>query len=125
MTSLVACLSSGKGTWAQLIEIIRGAQWDDVFLITNEFGKEKFKEKNVKLVILDLNKSPNILSDEIVDALHEKDLGTEVAINISSGTGNEHMALLSAILKLGLGVRFVFSKNGKVEELKLFKFSFD
>ena len=125
MTSLIACLSTGKGTWAQLNEIINGAEWDSIFLITNQFGKEKFQGRNAELICLDLNKSPDILRDEIVAALHRKNLGTEVAINISSGTGNEHMALVSALLKLGLGIRFVFSKNGKVEELKLFNFSFD
>lgn len=125
MTSLIACLSSGKGTWAQLLEIIRGAEWDKVFLITNDFGKEKFRESDVELICLDLHKSPDILSDEIIASLHGKHLGAEVAINLTSGTGNEHMALLSAVLKLGLGIRFVYSKNGKVEELKLFNFSFD
>lgn len=124
MTTLVACLSTGKGTWAQLNEIIKGAVWDKVFLITNEFGKEKFQKEKVELIVLDLNKSPDILCDEIVAELHEKNIGQEVAINITSGTGNEHMALLSALLKLGLGIRFVYSKNGKVEELKLFNSSF-
>jgi len=33
------------------------------------------------------------------------------------------MALLSATLKLGLAIRFVFFKDSKVEELKLFDFS--
>lgn len=125
MTSLIACLSSGKGTWAQLLEVIRGAEWDKVFLITNYFGKEKFRENDVELICLDLNKSPDIISDQIISSLHGKHLGAEVAINLTSGTGNEHMALLSAVLKLGLGIRFVYSKNGKVEELKLFNFSFD
>ena len=125
MTSLIACLSSGKGTWAQLLEVIRGAEWDKVFLVTNDFGKEKFREIDVELICLDLNNSPDILSDQIIASLHGKHLGAEVAINLTSGTGNEHMALLSAILKLGLGIRFVYSKNGKVEELKLFNFSLD
>jgi len=125
MTSLIACLSSGKGTWAQLLEIINGAEWEKVILITNSFGIEKFSQAKAELIVLDLNNSPDILSDQIVASLHEKKIGTEVAINLTSGTGNEHMALLSAILKLGLGVRFVFAKNGTVKELKLFNSSFD
>ncbi|MBC8495474.1 hypothetical protein H8D36_04940 [archaeon] len=125
MTSLLACLSTGKGSWAHLLEVIRGTEWDNVILVTNEFGKERFNEPNVQLITLDLNLSPDILSDSIVAALHGKNLGMEVAINMSSGTGNEHMALLSAVLKLGLGMRLVFSKNGTVEELKLFNASFD
>ena len=126
MTSLIACLSTGKGTWAQLSEIINTVEWEKIFLITNEFGKEKFSTKsNTELLVVDLNQSSDILSDQIVAKLHDKDIGTEVAINLTSGSGNEHMALLSAVMKLGLGIRFVFSKNGKAEELKLFNMSFD
>ncbi|MAG38497.1 hypothetical protein CMO90_00235 [Candidatus Woesearchaeota archaeon] len=123
MTSLIACLSTGKGTWAQVNELIQGAEWDKIFLITNVFGKEKFQnQSNTKLLVFDLNKPSDILCDEIVASLHKENLGAEVAVNIYSGSGNEHMALLAAILKLGLGLRFIFSKNNKVEELKLFSF---
>ena len=126
MTSLIACLSSGKGSWAKIYNIINGAVWEKVFLITNDFGKEKFEvKKGVELIVLDLDKSPDILSDEIIAALHDRDLGSEIAINLSSGSGDEHMALLSAVLKLGVGIRLVFAQNGKVEELKLFDFSFE
>ncbi|MBU1201660.1 MAG: hypothetical protein KJ583_06995 [Nanoarchaeota archaeon] len=126
MTVLLACLSTGKGTWNCVRGIINGASWDKVFLITNNFGKENFKpQENVKLLVFDFSKPPHILSDEIVAALHNESLGAEVAINMSSGAGDEHMALLSAVLKLGVGIRLVFLKNNNVEELKLFNFSFD
>ncbi len=126
MTTLLAMLSSGKGSWAKLYGIISGEQWDKVILITNAFGVEKFqKADNVELIQLNLDQSPDIISDQIVAALHDKKLGSEVAINLSSGTGDEHMALLSSSLKLGLGIRMVFLKNNKVEELKLFNFNFE
>jgi len=32
---------------------------------------------------------------------------TEVAVNFISGSGNEHMSILSTLLKLGLGIRLV------------------
>ncbi len=125
MTTLLACLSSGKGSWTKIYEIIKGVDWEKIILITNDFGREKFEKKpNTELIVLDLNTSPDILTDKIIASLHGKNLGPEVAINMSSGSGDEHMALLGAVLKLGLGVRLVFSKNGKVEELKLFDFSF-
>ncbi len=125
MTVLIANLSSGKGTWAKIYELIKGLDWEKVILITNDFGKERFQKDNkTELMVLDLNSSPDILSDQIIAGLHGKDLGQEVAVNFSSGSGDEHMALLSALLKLGLGVRFVFIKNNVVEELKLFDMSF-
>jgi|FLOH01.1.fsa_nt_gi hypothetical protein len=121
MTSLIACLSTGKGTWSEVSAIIKSAEWDSIYLITNSFGKEKFvSNEKTSLIVLDFNKSTDILSDEIVAGLHGKNLGLEVAINLSSGNGKEHMALLSAVLKLGLGIRFIFIKNDKVEELSLF-----
>ena len=40
----------------------------------------------------------------------------DVALNMVSGTGKEHMAILSALLKLGLGIRLMaVTKNGVVE----------
>ena len=43
--------------------------------------------------------------------------GMEVALNFVSGRGKEHMALVSAVLKLGLGVRFIALKPGGIEEI--------
>lgn len=126
MTSLVACLSTGKGTWSEVIKILNGEDWDKIYLITNDFGKEKFSiDKEVDLIPLNLNASPKVLTGQMVEVLAKKKLGREVAVNISSGSGNEHMALLSALLKLGLGMRFVYVEDGKVEELKLFDYSFE
>jgi len=39
----------------------------------------------------------------------------EIALNFASGTGKEHMALMEAILELGLNFRLVTLKNGEVE----------
>ena len=49
--------------------------------------------------------------------LSEKIVGTEVALNMISGTGKEHMALLSAVLKSGLGVRIVANTVEGMKEL--------
>jgi hypothetical protein len=45
--------------------------------------------------------------------LKDKIKGTEVALNLVSGTGKEHMAILAALLKLGVGIRLVaLTKEG-------------
>jgi len=36
---------------------------------------------------------------------------------MTSGSGKEHMALLSALLKLGLGIRLVSFTNNGIKEL--------
>jgi hypothetical protein len=108
MTQLIGCLSSGKGTWGELSKIIKSENWDNIVLITNKFGKENFRPiENTELIEVNFDVDTKILRDIIINKLKNKIKGIEVAINISSGNGKEHMALLSAILKLGVGIRFV------------------
>ncbi len=117
MTCLVACLGAGKGTWTYVNKLMESESWDNVFLITNEFGKENFKPRaSVTLVVVDDSMPLKSLVEDIVSKLRNNISGTEVALNIASGTGKEHMAILSALLKLGLGIRLVaFTEEGVVE----------
>ncbi|MBS3141444.1 hypothetical protein J4405_04855 [Candidatus Woesearchaeota archaeon] len=118
MTDLIACLSTGKGTWGHVSHLIKAEKWNKVFLITNEFGKENFqKDLNVEFIVVDSNKSLKELRDDIYQALNEKTSSTEVALNIISGIGKEHMAIISAVLRLGLGLRFVAITKDGMEEL--------
>ena len=41
----------------------------------------------------------------------------EVAVNIVSGNGKEHMAIISALLKLGVGIRLMAVTKDGVREL--------
>ncbi|MFH1511700.1 MAG: hypothetical protein ABIF10_08475 [Candidatus Woesearchaeota archaeon] len=115
MTSLVACLSTGQGTWNSVSQLIRQQQWDKVFLITNDFGKQKFSA-NAEFVVVDFNLPLQDISRAIFSQLQGKVSDLEVAVNILSGTGKEHMAILSALVKLGLGIRFVAAGEKGVEE---------
>ena len=118
MTDLVACLSTGKGTWTHVKGVISGCEWDNIFLITNEFGREKFSsEKKVEFIVVDSSKPLLELVGDIKKQLKDKISGTEVALNLVSGTGKEHMAILSAILKLGLGLRFIALTKDGVKEV--------
>ena len=52
MADLVACVSTGKGTWLQVAGLIKRQEWDNIFLITNQFGKENFKpEKKANMIL--------------------------------------------------------------------------
>ncbi len=119
MTTLVALLSTGKGTWRTVYSIIRAYKWEKVVIITNDFGKEKFNEGSAELLSFDLRKPPKELSAEIRDALKNRIADAEVALNISSGTGEEHMAVISALIGAGVGIRFVSwdSTNEKLTEV--------
>ena len=42
MPELIACLSTGKGTWKEVTAVMNQHDWEGIYLITNDFGKEKF-----------------------------------------------------------------------------------
>ena len=117
MSTLIACLSTGKGTWGHVSRLIKESPWDKVILITNEFGKENFtKSSNTELILIDPNQGIEELSKEIKEKLKSQIKDSEVALNIISGSGKEHSALLSALLKLGVGIRLIaLTKDGMKE----------
>ncbi len=122
MTELIAFLSSGKGTWGHVSRLMDGMnnqQWEQIYLLTNQFGKEKFtpEKKNVELIALSEDIGLRELRDEILDCITKKVKGNEVAVNFISGTGKEHMALLSALIKSGKGFRMIALTKDGIEEV--------
>lgn len=120
MAILVANVSSGKGTWAHLYGLIEKQEWDKIILITDNFGKENFKpKKNAEFVEVDYTKMIPELSEDIRMKLCDKIPRTEldVALSMISGTGKEHMALLSALLRLGTGIRLVTLTKEGIKEI--------
>lgn len=116
MPTLIACLSTGKGTWVEVIKLIQVQPWNNIYLITNQFGKENFKpQANTHLLVLDYEKDLSQLVREIKSQLKVTDF--EVALNLISGTGKEHQALLEAILELGLNFRLVTIVNNQLKVL--------
>jgi len=116
MTDLVICLSTGKGTWQEVTKVINSEEWDKIFLITNDFGKENFKHDKAEHIVVS-NSSTKALSEEIYSKLKGKLSFGDVAVNFVSGTGKEHMALLGALLKLGVGIRIIDTENEKLVSL--------
>ncbi len=121
MTTLIACLSTGKGTWghvSHLLDGMQGEKWSKVILITNEYGKENFKApEGVELIEIHELSGLEQLRDEMKEKLKDKISLEEVAINLVSGSGREHMALISALIQLGAGFRFVAVTQEGVKEL--------
>jgi hydroxylamine reductase (hybrid-cluster protein) len=118
MTDLVACLSAGEKIRAHVARLTNDADLKNVFLITNEFGKQNFKsDKKVNFVIVDFQKPVFELIEDIRKGLKGKITDLEVALNLVSGSGKEHMAILSALLKLGVGVRLMAVTKDGVKEL--------
>ncbi|MEK6939093.1 MAG: hypothetical protein AABX31_00040 [Nanoarchaeota archaeon] len=122
MPTLIACLSTGKGTWAEVTKIAQSQEWNKVFLITNQFGKENYTPgKNTELVLIDsfLDTPTTIITDQIKKQLKDKIADFEVALNLTSGSGKEHMAVLETVLQMGLNFRLITVNKNNVEVLGL------
>ena len=118
MTDLVACLTSGEKSWVHVSRLIKEEKWKSIFLVTNELGEKNFKaEKRVEFITIDSSKPVFELINDIKKGLEGKLTDLEVALNIVSGNGKEHMAILSALLKLGVGVRLVAITRDGFKEL--------
>ncbi|MEK6935045.1 MAG: hypothetical protein AABW46_04160 [Nanoarchaeota archaeon] len=118
MPTLIACLSTGKGTWGHVARLIEDKNWDKVILITNEYGKENFnKNDKTELLAVNMNSGLKDLRNEIQNLLKDKIKDPEVAVNLVSGTGKEHMALISALLKSGTGIRLIALTRDGIEEI--------
>ena len=112
----MALLSTGEGTWAQVAGIIKHGEWDKIIIIGEEFAKKFQIESNIPHEFIELKSRRLVeLRDELREKLTGKINGTEVALSIASGDGKEHMALISALLSLPVGVRFTaLTKDGIV-----------
>ncbi|VVB82402.1 Uncharacterised protein [uncultured archaeon] len=113
---LIALLSSGKGTWAQVSGLIKYGEWDKIIILGDDFAKQFTTEKPFEFIKIDLGKKLKDLKDEFQEKLKGKIDGTEVALSIASGDGKEHMALISALINLPAGIRFAaLTKDGVID----------
>lgn len=120
MVSLIALISSGKGTWGQVLELVRLGKWDRVFLICSDFAFDKFEIDPTKAVKLRFDeRRPEEEVARLAKFFRGEVSDFEVALNLTSGSGFEHMAVLSSVLRAGLGVRFVYPERGEVCEFEI------
>lgn len=118
MTDLITCLSVGKGTWTEVRNIVDKQDWRKVFIITNEFGKQRYQpNKDAEFIVVDARKSLRDLVAQIRDSIKGKVDGTEVGLNITSGSGKEHMAIIAALIQNGLSFRLLSIDSDKLLEL--------
>ncbi len=119
MAQLVALLSKGEGTWGQVAGLIKRAKWDKIILIGGAFAKNfNVEGAEYEIIEVDLGKPLVLLKKEMLEKLKprlDNDFNSEVVLSIASGDGKEHMALISALLSVPVGVRFTaLTKEGIV-----------
>ena len=113
---LVALLSSGQGTWAQVSGLMKHGDWEKIILLGSDFAKNFTHEKKFEFIQVDLKKRIKELRQEFSEKLKGKIDGMEVALSVASGDGKEHMALISALINLPVGIRFAaLTKDGVID----------
>ncbi|RLG72165.1 MAG: hypothetical protein DRO11_02860 [Methanobacteriota archaeon] len=115
--TLVAVLGSGKGTWGHVGRLLSDEQWDRVILITNQFGRKNFSpEREVEWIVV--NSFVGILSliEEIERELNI-DPDETIYLNMVSGSGKEHMAVLAALHRRGVDYQFVALTGNEISVL--------
>ena len=111
MTDLIAWVSSGKGTIAHVKKVMEG-DWEKTFLLTTKEFKNECPSAT-EVFIIDNSKTLSEMIQDIKDVLQNKIQIMETAVNLISGDGKEHMALMSALLQLGCGIKLVaYTKEG-------------
>ncbi len=113
---LVALLSSGKGTWGQVAGLMTHGDWENIIIIGDEFAKSFTHDKKFEFIKVNLSQRIKELRDDILSKLKGKINGTETALTIASGDGKEHMALISALINLPVGIRFAaLTRDGVID----------
>ncbi len=113
---LIALLSTGKGTWAQVAGLMTHGDWEKIILLGDDFSKDFKHEKKFEFIKINLNQKIKELKEDLIKKLKGKIDGTEVALSIASGDGKEHMALISALINLPVGIRFAaLTKDGVID----------
>lgn len=121
MAKLIALLSSGKGSWAQVNSLLSAESWDHAYLICNDYGYEKFEVKDPqKITKLKFDEKKLFDSMNKISGFLKKNVNDiDVALNLSSGSGMEHMLLMSAVLKAGLGIQFVYAEQDELKTIEI------
>ena len=113
---LVALLSTGKGTWGQVSGLMKHGEWDNIMVLGDEFGTGFTHEKKFEFIKINLQAKIKDLREEFSNKLKNKINGMEVALSIASGDGKEHMALISALINIPVGIRFAaLTKDGVID----------
>src|SRR3972149_3981989 len=105
MATLVACISAEKGTALHVRKLVDAALWDKVFLITAEPRERSADIESAHIITVNISKPTPELVEFLYNTLKDKITDIEVCVNFIAGSGKEHMALLAALLRLGVGIR--------------------
>jgi hypothetical protein len=95
MSTLICVLGSGKGSWGHITRLISDGNWKSIYLISNDWGKEKFNpNKTVNWITINTNMGFDLMAKTIKDSLPND---SDIVTNFLSGDGKVHMATVQAL----------------------------
>lgn len=110
---LVALVGADRESWGQITGLINRGSWEKIVLIRAPGSNEYVPPCETTEITLDSTRPLLELKQDLLTALKSRLTEFEACVSIASGTGKEHMALISALLSIPMGIRLVaFTKNG-------------
>ena len=110
----VACVGTDEHNWGQITALLNRLEYEKAVLVVDALASGYPTNERCTVVKVDMGQPLLLLQKEVQDKL-KKTIGGEfeVALSLASGTGKEHMAVLSALLNLPVGVKLVvYTKEG-------------
>ncbi len=115
---LVCFQGQDKENLGQINALVKKGEWEKVFIVRDKNTEKSESDfelgEKCEVVSVDSSKTLIELKKEITEKLKSRLHGEfEVGLSIASGNGKEHMALLSALLNVPVGIKLTaFTKNG-------------
>ncbi|MBM3230149.1 hypothetical protein FJZ22_00635 [Candidatus Pacearchaeota archaeon] len=110
----VACVGTDEQNWGQITALLNRLEYEKAVLVVDAMASGYPTNDTCTIIKIDMSQPLLPLQREIQDKL-KKTVGGEfeVALSLASGTGKEHMAVLSALLNIPVGVKLVvYTKEG-------------
>lgn len=109
----IAFVGDDKENWGQITALLNRVQAEKKILVVNK-NVNGFPENNAEIIKVDCEQPILKLKNEMMEKLKKVLKGDfEVTLSLASGNGKEHMALISALLSIPVGVKLiVYTKEG-------------
>lgn len=111
---LVCFQGTDKESWAQINALLKRGEWEKASIVKNKAAEHFPMPESCTILEVDSSIPLLELKEDIIKKLRPT-IGKEfeIALSLASGTGKEHMALISALLSIPVGIRLVaFTKKG-------------
>ena len=111
---LVAFVGGDKENWREITGVMNRLECDKIVIVKDK--KVSGFPNSLKTRVVDVDSGAPLmeLKSEMMSKIKKELMGDfEVALSLASGNGKEHMALISALLSIPVGIRLVvFTKKG-------------